>query len=134
VSATVEFHRRRGRFVTRYVLDELGSADIPFGCGREAGGPDAHPFPDDWRARTDAGFGLDIPPQAEAGVPRDPVEVISAAVDARPSAPTLVTLGPLPNLWDALAADETLADRLAGVHAMLGTLDAPGNVMVNGLE
>jgi len=134
IAGTGQVHCQAGRLVTRYVLDELGSPDIPFGCGREAGGPDAHPFPDDWRARTDAGFGLDIPPQAEAGVPRDAVEVISAAVDASPSAPTMVTLGPLTNLEDALAADETLADRLAGVHAMLGTLDAPGNVMVNGLE
>ena len=46
----------------------------------------------------------------------------------------IVTLGPLTNLEDAFAADETLADRLAGVHAMLGTIDAPGNVFVNGLD
>ncbi len=134
IAGTGLVHCQGGRLLARYLLDELGSPDIPFGCGREAGGPDAHPFPDAWRARADAGFGLDIPPQAESGVPRDAVEVISAAVDASPSAPTLVTLGPLTNLEDALAADETLADRLAGVHAMLGTIDAPGNVFVNGLD
>ena len=44
-------HCQAGRLVTRYLIDELGSPNIPFGCGREAGGPDAHPFPDDWRAR-----------------------------------------------------------------------------------
>ena len=71
-------------------------------------------------------FGLDIPPQAESGVPRDAVEVISAAVDEARVRRRIVTLGPLTNLEDAFAADETLADRLAGVHAMLGTIDAPG--------
>lgn len=134
IAGTGQIHCQSGRLVTRYLLEELGSPDIPFGCGREAGGPDAHPFPDAWRARTDAAFGLDIPPQAESGVPRDAVEVISAAVDASPSAPTMVTLGPLTNLEDALAADDTLGDRLAGIHAMLGTIDAPGNVFVNGLD
>jgi inosine-uridine nucleoside N-ribohydrolase len=85
------------------------------------------------RSRTQR-FGLDIPPQAEAGVPRDAIDVIREAVDDSPSAPTIVALGPLTNLEDAFAADETLADRLAGVHAMLGTIDAPGNVYVNGLD
>lgn len=133
IAGTGLVHCQAGRLVTRYVLDELGSPDIPFGCGREAGGPDAHPFPDEWRARADEAFGLDIPPQAESGVPRDAVEVIASAVDASPSAPTIVTLGPMTNLEDAFAADETLADRVAAVHAMLGTIEAPGNVFVDGL-
>ena len=57
----------------------------------KAGGIDAHPFPDAWRAAADDAFGLDIPPQAEAGVPRDAVDVIRRAVDDSPSAPTIVT-------------------------------------------
>jgi hypothetical protein len=44
----------------------------------------------------------------------------------------VVALGPLTNVEDAFAADPTLPGRLAGVHAMLGTIDAPGNVMVDG--
>jgi inosine-uridine nucleoside N-ribohydrolase len=134
ISGTGLVHCQGGRLLVRYLLDELGSPDIPFGCGREAGGPDAHPFPDAWRARADTGFGLEISPQAESGVPRDAVGVIKSAVEASPSAPTLVALGPLTNLEDALAADDTLADRLAGVHAMLGTIDAPGNVFINGAD
>jgi hypothetical protein len=38
----------------------------------------------------------------------------------------------LTNIEDAFAADPTLADRVAGIHAMLGTLDAPGNVYIDG--
>ena len=133
ITGTGLVHCQAGRLMTRYLIDELGAGDIPFGCGRESGGTDAHPFPDAWRAAADDAFGLDIPPQAEAGTPRDAVDVIRSAVDDSPSAPTIVTLGPLTNLEDAFAADDTLADRLAGVHAMLGTIEAPGNVMVNGM-
>jgi len=132
IDGTGLVHCQGGRLVTRYLLDEFGQPDIPFGCGREAGGPDATPFPDDWRAVADRGYGLDITPRAEAGVPRDAVEVIRAAVDDSPSAPTIVTLGPLTNLEDAFAADPTLPDRIAGIHAMLGTVAAPGNVFVGG--
>jgi len=134
ITGTGLVHCQAGRLVTRYLIDELGSSDIPFGCGREQGGDDAHQFPDEWRVRADEAFGLNIPPQAEAGVPRDAVAVIAAAVDSSPSAPTIVALGPLTNLEDAFAADATLADRVAGIHAMLGTVDAPGNVFVNGLD
>ncbi len=132
IDGTGVVHCQGGRLVTRYLLDEFGQPDIPFGCGREAGGPDATPFPDDWRAVADKGYGLDITPKAEAGVPHDAVEVIRAAVDDSPSAPTIVTLGPLTNLEDAFAADPTLPDRIAGIHAMLGTIEAPGNVFVGG--
>ena len=125
-------HCQGARLVTRYLIDELGVPDIPFGCGREDGGPDARPFPDDWRVTRGRRFRLRDHPAGVLGVPRDAVEVLRAAVDDSPSAPTLVTLGPLTNLEDAFAADPTLPDRIAGIHAMLGTLDAPGNVFVDG--
>ncbi|HEY7703080.1 MAG TPA: nucleoside hydrolase [Candidatus Limnocylindrales bacterium] len=134
IAGTGLVHCQTGRLMARYLLDELGSPDIPFGCGRQSGGTDAHPFPDAWRAAADAAYGLDIPPQAESGVPRDAVEVIRDAIDDSPSAPTIVTLGPLTNLEDAFTADETLADRVAAIHAMLGTIDAPGNVFVDDLD
>ena len=134
IAGTGLVHCQAGRLLTRYLIDELGSPDIPFGCGREDGGVDAHPFPDDWRSRADEAYGLNVPPQAEAGLPRDAVEVLAATVESSPSAPTIVALGPLTNLEDAFAADATLADRVAGIHATLGTIDAPGNVFVNGLD
>jgi inosine-uridine nucleoside N-ribohydrolase len=132
IAGTGLVHCQGGRLLTRYVLDELGASTMPFGCGRQDAGRDGHAFPDAWRARADSGFGLDITPQVESGVPRDAVDVISAAVADSPSAPTIVTLGPLTNLEDAFAADAGLADHLAGIHAMLGTVEAPGNVLVDG--
>lgn len=134
IDGTGLVHCQGGRRVTRYLLDEFGVPDIPFGCGRENGGSDARPFPDEWRVTADDAYGLNITPRAEAGTPRTAVDVIREAVDTSPSAPTIVALGPLTNLEDAFAADPTLPDRIAGIHAMLGTIDAPGNVFVDGFD
>ena len=133
ITGTGLIHCQPGRLVTRYLLDEFGAADVPFGCGRENGGPGAHPFPSEWRTTADAAFGLAITPQPESGAPRGATDVIARAVADSPSAPTIVTLGPLTNLEDAFAADPTLADRVAGIHAMLGTIAAPGDVFVDKL-
>jgi inosine-uridine nucleoside N-ribohydrolase len=131
ISGTGIVHCKGGRRLARYVLDEFGAPDLPLGCGREDPGKDGHPFPAEWRTAADAGFGLDIPASVETGASRTAVQVLSAAVAESPSAPTVVTLGPLTDLEDAFAADATLADRVAGIHAMLGAVDAPGNVLVD---
>ena len=132
IAGTGLVHCQSGRLLTRYILDELDASATPFGCGRQDPGKDGHSFPSEWRAAADALFGLDITPQAEAGVPRDAIEIIRAAVADSPSAPTIITLGPLTNLEDAFAADSGLADRIATIHAMLGTVEAPGNVLTDG--
>jgi inosine-uridine nucleoside N-ribohydrolase len=131
ITGTGLVHCQGGRLLARYLLDELEASAIPFGCGRENPGKDGRSFPDEWRAAADAGFGFDITPRVEAGVPLDAVKVIGAAVADSPSAPTIVTLGPLTNVEDAFAADPELADRVAAIHAMLGTVEAPGNVLVD---
>ena len=45
---------------------------------------------------------------------------------------TVVPLGPWSNLADAAALDPAFASNLAGIHAMGGTIDAPGNVDYEG--
>ena len=39
-----------------------------------------------------------------------------------------MTLGPLSNVADAASLDPAFASHLAGIHAMAGTIDAPGNI------
>jgi pyrimidine-specific ribonucleoside hydrolase len=132
IAGTGVAHCQGGRLVVRHILDELERTDIPFGCGRVSAGPDARPFPEDWRGGADAGYGA-ARPRVETGIPLDAAELLVRAVDESPSAPTLVTLGPLTNVEDAMALDPSFPDRIAGIHAMLGTVDAPGNVVVDDL-
>lgn len=134
IDGTGLVHCAGGMSVTRYLLDEMGTPDIPFGCGREDGGPDAHPFPPEWRAVADDGYGMDIAAGPPVGLPDDAVTILTRAIDQSPSAPTIIALGPWTNLEDAFAADPSLPDRIAGIHAMLGTVDAPGNVYTETLD
>ena len=134
IDGTGLVHCAGGRRVTRYLLEQLGREDVPFACGRESAGPNGRPFPDDWRSTADAAYGLDIDPVIESGIPAQASDLIARAIAESPVPPLIVALGPWTNLADALAADPSLADRVAGIHAMAGVIDAPGNVLVDGMN
>lgn len=126
-------HCAGGRRVTRYLLEQLDRTDVPFACGRESAGSNGRPFPDDWRVQADAAYGLDIEPVVEAGIPEEAADLVARTIAASPEPPTIIALGPWTNIADAFTADPGLVDRVAGIHAMAGTIDAPGNVLVDGL-
>lgn len=119
-----------GRRVVQYVLEEFGATTIPIGCGREDRGQDGKRFPDEWRLNADAGWGLEMPPRPQTDLPEDAVALLNRTVDESPSAPTIVALGPWTNLEDLVTVDPSVADRIAGIHAMGGAIDVPGNVIV----
>ena len=119
-----------GRRVVQYVLEEFGATTIPIGCGREDPGPDGKRFPDEWRLNADAGWGLEMPPRPQTDLPEDAVALLNRTVEESPSAPTIVALGPWTNLEDLVTVDPSVADRIAGIHAMGGAIDVPGNVIL----
>lgn len=123
-----------GRAVMRYVLDELGRSDVPFACGRTDAGADAIPFPPEWRTAADTGWGIDMPARPQNETPESVVDLFARAVADSPSAPTVVALGPWTNLEDTVAQDPTNAQRIVGIHAMAGAVDAPGNVFTEDLD
>jgi inosine-uridine nucleoside N-ribohydrolase len=133
ISATGLVHCAAGMRNTAYLLEQFGVSGIPVACGREDAGPDGRPFPDDWRIASDSGYGKEIPPQPVTDPPEDVATVFARAVIESPQPPIIVALGPWTNIEDGLAADPALAGRIAAIHAMGGTIDAPGNVLVDGL-
>ena len=118
------------RLVMRYVLERFGAATTPFACGRADPGPDGVRFPDDLRGAADTGWGLAIGSPPGGALPADAVTLLARAVNTSPSAPTIVALGPWTNLEDAVTADPSIPDRIAGIHAMGGAVDVPGNATV----
>ncbi|MFL5675417.1 MAG: nucleoside hydrolase [Chloroflexota bacterium] len=114
-----------------YLLGQFGIRGIPVACGREDAGPDGRPFPADWRVGPDTAWGMDIPPQISTGIPDDASTLLAKALKASPEPVTIVALGPWTNLEDAFTADPRLAQRVAGIHAMAGAVDAPGNVIID---
>ena len=133
IDGTGLVHCPGGRRVTRYLLEQLGRTDVPFACGREHAGPNGRPFPDDWRIQADAAYGLDIRPFVEAGIPEPAADLVARTLGASEEPVTIIALGPWTNIADAFAGDPALVDRVAGIHAMAGAIDAPGNVLVDGL-
>jgi pyrimidine-specific ribonucleoside hydrolase len=107
-----------------------GQPDIPVACGRETPLQGTHAFPEEWRLGSDAALGLRLPSNPNGPAAQSAVELI---LDAPPGL-TLLTLGPLTNLAEALQASPELAQRLAAVYIMGGAVDAPGNVAESGID
>ena len=131
ISGTGEAHCPGGVDVMLRLLDRLHAPDIPVTCGRESPLNGLHTFPDAWRQRVDQGSGLELAPAARAPSPSTAVELISALAAEHQSL-TVLTLGPLTNLADALLSDPALAERLGPVFVMGGALHVPGNLVCCG--
>ena len=129
IAGTGEVHCVPGIRNTRRLLAALGQPAIPVACGREQPGPNGRWFPPDWRAGSDAFYGVELPP-VEGETTRDETapELLVRLTAGSDEPLTLVTLGPFTNVADAAALDPSFASRLAGIHAMAGTIDAPGNI------
>jgi inosine-uridine nucleoside N-ribohydrolase len=114
------------------VLEQLGASSVPYACGRADPGLDGLPFPPEWRTAADTGWGIDMPPQPQSTAPEAATDLIARAVAESPAPPWIVALGPWTNLEDAISADPSVLGSVAGIHAMAGSVDAPGNVFVEG--
>ncbi len=131
VSGTGEAHCGAGVDVVLRLLDRLEAPDIPVACGRETPLAGSHTFPDGWREHVDQGSGLDLPATARESSTSTAVDLIAQLSDEHPGL-TILTLGPLTNLADALLTDTSLVDRLGPVVVMGGALQVPGNLVCCG--
>jgi inosine-uridine nucleoside N-ribohydrolase len=133
VDGTGEVRCPAGVRNARRLVAAFGRSDIPVACGRENPGPGGRWFPTEWRDGADAFYGVELPEvdgEATRTGEQAPALLTRLAADARAAGDplTIVALGPWTNLADALAADPAFATNLAGIHAMGGTIDAPGNI------
>jgi inosine-uridine nucleoside N-ribohydrolase len=129
VEGTGEAHCAPGIVNARRLLAAMGASDVPVACGREDPGPNGRWFPPEWRAGVDALYGVELPPVEGESTRGEPAPALLARLAAAdPGAITLVTLGPWTNVQDAAALDASFAANLAGIHAMAGAIDVPGNI------
>jgi pyrimidine-specific ribonucleoside hydrolase len=116
----------------RRILGAFDRLDIPFGCGREKPGPNGRSFPDDWRATSDAMYGVVLPPVVASEFPPDAAMILHDALAASSEPVTVLAVGTWTSLQDLFAAHPDDLARVAGVHAMAGTIDDPGNIELDG--
>ena len=128
LSGTGLVHCDPGLDNLRNLLHQFDMADMAIACGSPDAGPDGRAFPDDWRAGTDAAYSLNLPSAASSGSGGEAADVLAEAILGTDEQVTIVELGPWTNLEALFAANSELVDHVAVIHAMGGTLDAPGNV------
>ncbi|MGZ8578652.1 MAG: nucleoside hydrolase [Actinomycetota bacterium] len=101
-----------------------GANDTPVACGRETPLQGSNAFPDEWRVAVDNLSMLDLPEVDRGADPRGATQLLLDTLDG---GATLITLGPLTNVAEALRADPGLASRVPEFFAMAGAIDVAGN-------
>jgi hypothetical protein len=103
------------------LFEALGEPAVPVGCGRPTPGPGGRAFPAAWREAAASGTGIR---PADAAPAVDAVDLLAERARASESL-VVVGLGPLTNLADLADARPEDYRRLAGVHAMAGSVQGP---------
>ena len=130
ISGTGLAHASNGAQVASDLMGALGAGEIPLGTGSTTPMEGSRAFPEAWRSATDLGYGLSLKTVPVSSRPA--VEVLSEAIRSSTTPVTILTLGPLTDLGQALSAEPSLAAKIAGVHASGGAIAVPGNVAAEG--
>ncbi|HET9248703.1 MAG TPA: nucleoside hydrolase [Actinomycetota bacterium] len=124
IAGTGEAHCEPGVRNALGLLALGGETDTPVACGRETPLKGTNAFPDEWRSAVDDLSMLDLPAVDRRGDPRGAVRLLLDTLDGDA---TLITLGPLTNVAEALRADPGFASRVPELVAMAGAIDTGGN-------
>ena len=124
IAGTGEAHCDPGVANALGLLALGGANDTPVACGRETPLKGSNAFPDEWRVAVDDLSMLDLPEVDRGADPRGAAQLLLDTLDGDA---TLITLGPLTNVAEALRADPELAARVPEFVAMAGAIDVAGN-------
>lgn len=124
ITGTGEAHCDPGVRNALALLALGGSPDTPVACGRETPLQGTNAFPDEWRAAVDDLSMVDLPAVERGADPRGAVRLLLDTLDGNA---TLITLGPLTNVAEALRDDPELGSRVPEFIAMAGAIDVAGN-------
>lgn len=133
VVGTGETHCTPGARNALRLVALAGEKDIPAACGRETPLAGDQVFPGDWRTRADNLNGLDAP-DVELPPEGDAVEMLITLIKDSSEPVTLLTLGPLTNLAEAIQADPAILANIQQIYMMGGALEVLGNVSFSGID
>jgi pyrimidine-specific ribonucleoside hydrolase len=128
VTGTGEAHCEPGIENALSLAALAGQPDIPVSCGRAMPLQGDHTFPLEWRARVDGLAGLTLPDNPAPAASQSAVDLIIDTTESTPGKMTIVTLGPLTNLAEALQAAPEIVKNIEMVYIMGGAVDVPGSV------
>jgi inosine-uridine nucleoside N-ribohydrolase len=110
------------------LLALAGNPDIPVACGREMPLQSDHSFPDWLRDSVDSLAGLTIPTNPNPPFDGTAIDLLTDVIQNADEKITLVTLGPLTNIAEALQNESSLVDNIEMICIMGGAVDVAGNV------
>lgn len=128
LAGTGEAHCDPGVHNTLGLLELANHPEVPVACGREAPLEGNNSFPAWLRDQADAMAGLDLPANTNPPFEGTAVELLITTIQASSQPVTLVTLGPLTNVAEALQAEPAIIDNIQMIYIMGGAVDVPGNV------
>ncbi len=131
VSGTGEAHCEPGIKNAMSLAALAGQPDIPVSCGRTTPLQGNHAFPPDWRTSVDALAGLTLQSNPASVTPQSAVDLLTAKINSMPAKVTIITLGPLTNLAEALQSAPEIKENIEMVYIMGGAVDVPGNVGIS---
>jgi pyrimidine-specific ribonucleoside hydrolase len=128
VTGTGLTHCEPGTRNARGLLALAGYPAIPVACGSETAVGEGHSFPAEWRRGADTLQGLTLPEGRSVNPRLRASNLLISLADRNRGKLTVLALGPLTNVSEAIEADHLFAERLAGVYVMGGAVDVLGNV------
>jgi pyrimidine-specific ribonucleoside hydrolase len=128
VTGTGEAHCEPGIKNAMSLNALAGQADIPVSCGRTTPLQGEHAFPSDWRTRVDALAGLTLESNPAPVTPQSALDLLTDKITSMPEKVTIIALGPLTNLAEALQSAPEIKENIEMVYIMGGAVDVPGNV------
>jgi inosine-uridine nucleoside N-ribohydrolase len=131
VSGTGEAHCEPGIKNAMNLAALAGQPNIPVSCGRTTPLQGDHAFPPDWRTNVDALAGLTLQSNPASVTPQSAVDLLTAKIISMPDKVTIITLGPLTNLAEALQSAPEIKENIEMVYIMGGAVDVPGNVGIS---
>ncbi len=108
------------------LLEIAGRAEVPVWRGAKRPLMGAFRFGYDYHGEAGVGIRLQAPTTREQ--PESAVDAIARAALERPGELTLIALGPLTNVAQALRQEPRLAEEVAEIIVMGGAVEAPGNI------
>lgn len=110
------------------LLQATGHTGIPVAVGRSQPLEGEQAFPDTWRRRADALYGLDLQDAPIKPVSTPASEFLIEQLRASPARVRIIVLGPLTNIAEAFQADPTIVRKIERLVIMGGAVFVPGNV------
>jgi len=133
VSGTGEAHCGPGVFNALGLVTLSGHEDIPVACGRETPLAGNHVFPAEWRQAADNAYGVEIPAGGDAS-DLSASDLIIDILQKSNEAITIVAVGPLTNIADAIQKAPEISDHIKEIYIMGGAVESQGNVGNSGVN